>query len=74
MTEHPTEGSLRMMTTPLAWSDAPPHELRPAPRLGEHSVEILLEAGYAEAEIEKMIAQSVTRTPSKLVSAADERR
>jgi len=63
MTEHPTEGSLRMMRTPLAWSDAPPHELRPAPRLGEHSVEILREAGYAEAEIEAMIASRVTAAP-----------
>ncbi len=74
MTEHPTEGRLRMMRTPLAWSDAPPHALRPAPRLGEHSVEILREAGYADAEIEGMIAQGVTRTPSKPDSAADERR
>jgi len=63
MTEHPTEGRLRMMSTPLAWSDAPPHALRPAPRLGEHSVEILLEAGYGKAEIEAMIASRVTATP-----------
>ena len=63
MTEHPTEGSLRMMTTPLAWSDAPPHALRPAPCLGEHSVEILREAGYGKAEIEAMIACRVTAVP-----------
>ncbi len=63
MTEHPTEGRLRMMTTPGAWSRTPPGELRPAPRLGEHSVEILREAGYADTEIEAMIASGVTRTP-----------
>jgi crotonobetainyl-CoA:carnitine CoA-transferase CaiB-like acyl-CoA transferase len=57
---HPTEGRLRLMRTPLAWSDAPPHALRPAPRLGEHSVEILREAGYADTEIESMIAARVT--------------
>jgi crotonobetainyl-CoA:carnitine CoA-transferase CaiB-like acyl-CoA transferase len=63
MTEHPTEGRLRLMATPSAWSQTPPGALRPAPRLGEHSVEILREAGYADAEIEAMIASGVTQTP-----------
>ena len=62
MTEHPTEGRLRQMATPSAWSQTPPGPLRPAPRLGEHSVEILREAGYPDAEIEAMIASGVTRT------------
>ena len=62
MAEHPTEGRLRMMASPGAWSQTPPGALRPAPRLGEHSVEILREAGYANAEIEAMIASGVTRT------------
>jgi len=65
MTEHPTEGRLRMMSTPLAWSDAPPHALRPAPRLGEHSVEILREAGYSDAEIEAMIGCRATLAPGR---------
>jgi crotonobetainyl-CoA:carnitine CoA-transferase CaiB-like acyl-CoA transferase len=63
MTEHPTEGRLRLMATPSAWSRTPPGALRPAPRLGEHSVEILRGAGYADAEIEAMIASGVTLTP-----------
>ena len=62
MAEHPTEGRLRMMASPGAWSQTPPGALRPAPRLGEHSVEILREAGYGGAEIEAMIASGVTRT------------
>jgi len=62
MAEHPTEGRLRMMAMPGAWSQTPPGALRPAPRLGEHSVEILREAGYGGAEIETMIASGVTRT------------
>lgn len=63
MAEHPTEGRLRMMAAPGAWSRTQPDALRPAPRLGEHSVEVLREAGYADAEIAAMVASGVTRTP-----------
>jgi crotonobetainyl-CoA:carnitine CoA-transferase CaiB-like acyl-CoA transferase len=63
VTEHPTEGKLRSMAAPGAWSESPPDEPRPAPRLGEHSVEILREAGYADADIDAMIASRVTLKP-----------
>jgi crotonobetainyl-CoA:carnitine CoA-transferase CaiB-like acyl-CoA transferase len=63
MTEHPTEGAVRLMAAPGTWSESPPRELRPAPRLGEHSVEVLREAGYADAEIAAMIASRVTLGP-----------
>ena len=65
MTEHPTEGRLHSMATPSSWSQTPPGELRPAPSLGEHSVEILREAGYGDAEIEAMLASGVTRNASQ---------
>jgi crotonobetainyl-CoA:carnitine CoA-transferase CaiB-like acyl-CoA transferase len=64
-TEHPTEGKLRTMATPGRWSGTPPGELRPAPRLGEHSVEILGEAGYTKAEIEALLAAGVTSTAER---------
>lgn len=63
MTEHPTEGRVRLMAAPGEWSASPPGELRPAPRLGEHSVAILREAGYGDTEIDAMIASRVTRVP-----------
>jgi crotonobetainyl-CoA:carnitine CoA-transferase CaiB-like acyl-CoA transferase len=63
--DHPSEGRLRVMATPSSWSETPPVKLRPAPRLGEHSAEILREAGYGDAEIEAMVKSGVTRLAAK---------
>ena len=62
-TEHPTEGKLKSMNVPSTWSRTRPGKLRPAPRLGEHSVEILREAGYTKAEIDALVAARVTKSP-----------
>jgi crotonobetainyl-CoA:carnitine CoA-transferase CaiB-like acyl-CoA transferase len=61
--EHPTEGTLRMPGIPAAYSRTPADIRRVPPRLGEHSVEILREAGYGDAEIQAMLACGATRTP-----------
>jgi crotonobetainyl-CoA:carnitine CoA-transferase CaiB-like acyl-CoA transferase len=58
--EHPSEGTIRVMDTPSRWSASPPSYRRHAPLLGEHSAEILGEAGYSEAEIESLVAEGVT--------------
>jgi crotonobetainyl-CoA:carnitine CoA-transferase CaiB-like acyl-CoA transferase len=63
--DHPTEGKLRTMAAPGRWSGTPPGKLRPAPRLGEHSAEILREAGYTKAEIDALIADRVTSTAER---------
>ncbi len=60
--EHPSEGRVRVMGIPSTWSETPPEITRPAPRLGEHSVEVLREAGLAEDEIERMLASGAART------------
>lgn len=60
-TEHPSEGRLREMTLASHWSGSDPMPHRPAPRLGEHSAEILREAGYDHAAIKRMAAAGVTR-------------
>jgi crotonobetainyl-CoA:carnitine CoA-transferase CaiB-like acyl-CoA transferase len=51
---HPTEGTLRLPRAPLTVNGSVPGNSRPAPRLGEHSDEVLREAGYLRAEIDSL--------------------
>jgi crotonobetainyl-CoA:carnitine CoA-transferase CaiB-like acyl-CoA transferase len=61
--DHPTEGPIRAMDTPSRWSASPPAYRLHAPLLGEHSVEILREAGYSPGEIEELLTSGVTAAP-----------
>jgi crotonobetainyl-CoA:carnitine CoA-transferase CaiB-like acyl-CoA transferase len=55
--EHPTEGRLRTTAFPVNFSATPADETRRhAPRLGEHTREVLDELGYAQERIESMLA------------------
>jgi crotonobetainyl-CoA:carnitine CoA-transferase CaiB-like acyl-CoA transferase len=54
--EHPTEGRIRSMATPSEWSGSAPEYRRHAPRLGEHTREVLREAGLQEGAIDQLIA------------------
>jgi len=49
--EHPTLGRLRTLGSPIKMSATPPDVARRAPMLGEHTVEVLAEAGFKEHEI-----------------------
>jgi len=59
--EHPSAGKIRSMAIPGRWSESEPAITRHAPELGEHSTEILREAGYDDAAIEQMLNSGVTR-------------
>ncbi len=62
-TSHPTEGAIREMRPASRWTESPATLRRPAPRLGEHSVEVLAEAGYSPQKIADLIAQGITLIP-----------
>ena len=49
--EHPTQGTVRMPGPPVKMSETPPCVSRRAPLLGEHTREVLREAGCTDAEI-----------------------
>ncbi|MEY2954004.1 MAG: hypothetical protein RLZZ401_2091 [Pseudomonadota bacterium] len=51
-----TSGPVRMVASPVRAGN---HPLRPAPAMGEHTDEILLAAGYDQADIRRLRAQSV---------------
>jgi crotonobetainyl-CoA:carnitine CoA-transferase CaiB-like acyl-CoA transferase len=64
MVDHPSEGRLRMPDVPPRFSKTPPEIRRLPPRLGEHSVEVLREAGLSRAEIDDMLASGATAQPA----------
>jgi crotonobetainyl-CoA:carnitine CoA-transferase CaiB-like acyl-CoA transferase len=57
--DHPSEGRIRTMREPSTWSETPPPDDRFAPRLGQHTGEILAEAGYSPAEIDDMATKKI---------------
>lgn len=59
-TDHPTEGRIREMRPSTRWSTADVSIRRPAPRIGEQSVEVLTEAGFSAADVDEMLASGVT--------------
>jgi len=52
--EHPTLGALRALGSPIKLSATPPAVRRRAPTLGEHTEDVLREAGFAEEEIAEL--------------------
>ncbi len=49
--DHPQIGKVRVVGTPITLSDTPLDTSNPPPELGQHSEEVLLEAGYSWEDI-----------------------
>ena len=53
--DHPTEGKIRVVRSPVKFGGAPSKLRRSAPTLGQHSAEVLAEFGFSEEEIERAL-------------------
>jgi len=59
---HPSEGRLRTVRSPFRVTGSERKPDRPAPRVGEGSQSILLEAGFGEEEVRELIARKILRS------------
>jgi crotonobetainyl-CoA:carnitine CoA-transferase CaiB-like acyl-CoA transferase len=57
---HPSEGEIMFTDPPVRFSETPTSTERLQPRLGEHSFEVLREAGLTDGEIEMLVASGAT--------------
>jgi crotonobetainyl-CoA:carnitine CoA-transferase CaiB-like acyl-CoA transferase len=59
-TAHPVAGPVKALGLPVKFSGTPGGVRRAAPLLGQHSREILAEAGFTRAEIDRMVEEGAT--------------
>lgn len=57
--EHPRAGLLRQPRSSMRFEGTPLAPIRPAPEVGEHTVEILAEAGLSEDDMSELAVQGV---------------
>jgi crotonobetainyl-CoA:carnitine CoA-transferase CaiB-like acyl-CoA transferase len=60
--EHPSEGRIKTLGVPSEWSESAPEYRRHAPRLGEHTREVLKEVGYDDRGIDRLIEAKAAGT------------
>ena len=59
--EHPTLGLLEQLTTPIRLGGSVPQPRRPPPLLGQHTVEILREAGFSADRIKALLEGGIVK-------------
>ncbi|HUD88329.1 MAG TPA: CoA transferase [Xanthobacteraceae bacterium] len=68
---HPSEGEILYTDLPVLFGDGPTSSGRLQPRLGEHSFEVLREAGLSENEIKALAASGATVDAGAKAEAAE---
>ena len=57
--DHPAAGPIKIVSPPFHFSETPAAVRLPAPEFGQHTEEVLLEAGYTWEEIERLRTEEV---------------
>ena len=70
-TDHPQAGRLRQARNAACFSATPPEHRRGAPALGEHTDEILREAGFTDDEITRLRDTALGGASSRSAAAAE---
>ena len=63
LVEHPSRGPVDVLRQPVTLSRTPAIVGRPAPLLGEHTMEILADLGYSAADIQRLNASGGVGSP-----------
>jgi len=63
-TVHPTAGEVKAIGLPIKFSETPGGVRQPAPLFGQHTRDVLREAGYADAEIDELAHQGAIQLPA----------
>jgi crotonobetainyl-CoA:carnitine CoA-transferase CaiB-like acyl-CoA transferase len=63
-------GSITTVAPPISFDDERVLHRAPPPRLGEHTADVLGEAGYSREEIERLVADGIARMPSEAEDAS----
>lgn len=67
--EHPRYGPQRSAHRPVRLDGQRGHDILPAPDLGEHTVQVLLEAGLTATAIDDLRARGAVQTPADIARA-----
>jgi crotonobetainyl-CoA:carnitine CoA-transferase CaiB-like acyl-CoA transferase len=59
--EHPRYGRVENLASPINMSETPASYRRPAPELGQHTEEVLLEFGYTKEDIDRLREEGTVR-------------
>jgi crotonobetainyl-CoA:carnitine CoA-transferase CaiB-like acyl-CoA transferase len=69
--DQPGIGTVRQVGLPVKLGRTPGDPTRPAPAFGEHTAEVLREAGYSEEEVREMLDSGAAAGPESAGEAAE---